>query len=113
MCALTREGGQCNIPAIIIFTRCLSIEVKALHFLHATPPTVRILTVLALLVFAVSVMSGGCGSSSSSFIPQSVNSTMNGAWSYDSGTVTATVNGTCQELTVQDLSVLFENCNIE
>lgn len=77
------------------------------------PPTVRILTVLALLVLAVSVMSGGCGSSSSSFPYQTVNTTMNGAWSYESGTVTATVNGTRQELTVQNFTILFESCDIE
>ena len=38
---------------------------------------------------------------------------MNGAWSFNSGTVTATVNGFSQELAVQNFSVLFESCDIE
>ena len=112
MCALTLEGWRCIIPAIIILYEMFIHAVKALHFLHA-PPTVRIFTVLALLVFAVSVMSGGCGSSSSSFIYQSVNTTMNGAWSYESGTVTVNLGGASQELTVQNFSVLFDSCDIE
>ena len=112
MCALTLEGWRCIIPAIIILYEMFIHAVKALHFLHAPPP-VRIFTVLALLVFAVSVMSGGCGSSSSSFIYQSVNTTMNGAWSYESGTVTVNLGGASQELTVQNFSVLFDSCDIE
>ena len=69
---------------------------------------------LALLVFAVSVMSGGCGGGGDSLpSSQSVNDMMNGAWTYDSGTVTANVGGTRQEVRVMNFSVLFENCDIE
>lgn len=57
-------------------------------------------------------MSGGCGSSSSS-LPQSVNDTINGAWFYNSGTVTATVNGQSVNMTVLNFAVLFESCDIE
>lgn len=79
------------------------------------PPPVRIFTVLALLVFAVSVMSGGCVGSSTSSVssPQSANDTISGAWHYDSGTVTANVNGQSVKMTVLNFAVLFESCDIE
>ncbi len=38
---------------------------------------------------------------------------MNGAWVYNSGTVTANVNGMRSELTVLNFAVLFESCDIE
>lgn len=38
---------------------------------------------------------------------------MNGAWSYESGTVTVNLGGASQELTVQNFSVLFDSCDIE
>ena len=87
-------------------------EVKVLHLLHAPP--VRIFTVSALLVLAASVMSGGCGGSSTSSLSfPSTNDIMNGAWVYNSGTVTANVNGMRSELTVLNFAVLFESCDIE
>ena len=83
------------------------------HSVFFTPyNSVRVFTVLALLVFAVSVMSGGCGGSSSS-LSQNLNDRMNGAWVYNSGTVTANVNGMRSELTVLNFAVLFESCDIE
>ncbi|MBR0034252.1 MAG: hypothetical protein IJP54_01120, partial [Synergistaceae bacterium] len=76
------------------------------HSVFFTPyNSVRVFTVLALLVFAVSVMSGGCGGSSSS-LSQNLNDRMNGAWVYNSGTVTANVNGMRSELTVLNFAVL-------
>ena len=83
------------------------------HSVFFTPyNSVRVFTVLALLVFAVSVMSGGCGGSSSS-LSQNLNDRMNGAWVYNSGTVTANVNGMRSELTVLNFAALFESCDIE
>ena len=60
-------------------------------------------------------MSGGCGGSSTSSVssPQSANDTISGAWHYDSGTVTANVNGQSVKMTVLNFAVLFESCDIE
>ena len=103
----------------VIFAQLRFLEVfffmKSMYLIFFKSfPTLRIFTVSALLLFAASVMSGGCGGSSTSSLSfTSTNDTMNGAWIYNSGTVTANVNGMRSELTVLNFAVLFESCDIE
>ena len=70
---------------------------------------------LSFVIFAA-LTSGGCGSSTSSLSGGNVitnpDAVFSGAWRYSSGTVTATLNGTTHNLTVQDFAAYFTDCNV-
>ncbi len=65
-----------------------------------------------LITFSVTVLGGGCGSSTHN-ISQTPNEIFSGTWSMTSGTAQITMNGETDNLTFKDFDFNFSSCDLE